>query len=95
MSHAARGLWIVIACAGLGLAAPAEADQAAAQACAKGLPPEAMTIYQDSAPYVSAGTDMRSLLKTRVKALILAGSVQRAMAHGSAVAACGCLKDLK
>jgi hypothetical protein len=95
MSHASRGLWIVIGCAALGLAAPAKADQAAAQACAKGLPPEAMTIYQDSAPYVSAGTDMRSLLKTRVKALILAGSVQRATAHGSAVAAYGCLKDLK
>jgi hypothetical protein len=95
MSYASRGLWIVIACAGLGLAAPAEADQAAAQACAKGLPPEAMTIYQDSAPYVSAGTDMRSLLKTRVKGLVMAGSVQPATARRSAVAAYGCLKDLK
>ncbi len=95
MSHAARGLWIVFAFAGLGLTGPAEADQAAAQACAKGLPPEATAIYQDAAPYVSADTDLRSLLKTRVKALVLAGSVQRATARGSAVAAYGCLKDLK
>jgi hypothetical protein len=95
MSHASRGLWIVIALAGLGLVAPARADQAAAIACARGLPPEANTIYQDSAPYVSSDTDMRSLLKTRVKALIMAGRVQPASAHSSAVAAYGCLKDLK
>ena len=54
-----------------------------------------MTIYRDSAPYVAPDTDMRSLLRTRVKALVMAGSVQRATAHGSAVAAYGCLKHLK
>jgi hypothetical protein len=98
MSNTSLGPWIISAFAGLvlGAAAPAEAaDQAASLACARGLPPEAMTIYQDSAPYVSSGTDMRSLLKTRVKALIMAGSVQRATARGSAVAAYGCLKHLK
>ena len=95
MSHASRSLWIVLALAGLGLAAPAEADQAGASACARGLPPEARAIYQDAAPYVSPTTDMRSLLKSRVKALVMAGAVQRATAHGSAVAAYGCLKHLK
>jgi hypothetical protein len=95
MIQASRGLWIVAALAGLSLAAPAQADQASAQACAKGLPPEAMTIFQDSAPYVTAGTDLRSLLQTRVKALVLDGSVQQDTARHSAVAAYGCLKDLK
>jgi hypothetical protein len=95
MSPASRSIFIVVALAGLGLAAPAEADQAAALACSRGLPPEASRIYQDAAPYVSPDTDMRSLLKTRVKALVMAGSVQRATAHASAVAAYGCLKDLK
>jgi hypothetical protein len=97
MSPASRSIFIVVVLAGLSLAlsAPAEADQAAALACSRGLPPEASRIYQDAAPYVSPDTDMRSLLKTRVKALVMAGSVQRATAHASAVAAYGCLKDLK
>ena len=95
MSHAPRGLWVAIALASLAFASAAQAGQVAAQACAKGLPPEAMTIYRDSAPYVAPDTDMRSLLRTRVKALVMAGSVQRATAHGSAVAAYGCLKHLK
>ncbi|WP_419758455.1 hypothetical protein [Acidisoma sp.] len=97
MSHR-PSLWLVVAAVSLGsvLAAPAQAeDQAAALACSKSLPPEAMTIYQDSAPYVSPDTDMRSLLRTRVKALIMAGSVQRATARGSAIAAYGCLRHLK
>ena len=95
MSHASRGLWTVMALTGLALAVPAHADQMAAQSCARGLPPEAVAIYRDSAPYVTPDTDLRSLLKTRVKALVLAGSVQRASARGSAMAAYGCLKDLK
>ena len=105
MYQAPRKLSTIVVLAGLGLAgivvagvaisSPAKADQASAQACAKGLPPEAMAIYRDSAPYVAPDTDMRSLLKTRVKALILEGSVQRATARTFARAAYGCLKDLK
>ena len=97
MSRPSRGLLTAIALAGLSLAfvPAARADQAAAQACASHLPPEAMTIYQDAAPNVTPGTDLRSLLKTRVKALVLAGSVQRTTARGSAIAAYGCLKHLK
>ena len=95
MAHAARSLCTLMMLAGLSLAAPARANQATAQACAKGLPPEAMTIYQDSAPYVAADTDLRTLLKARVKTLVMAGSVQRATARSSARAAYGCLKDLK
>jgi hypothetical protein len=98
MPYALRGLCIAVAA--LGLAAPAQtgrawADQASAQACAKTLQPEAVTIYRDSAPEVTPGTDLRSLLKIRVKALVMAGRVQRATAHASAVSAYGCLKRLK
>jgi hypothetical protein len=95
MPHRSRGLWMVVALAGLGFAAPAKADQTAAQACANGLPPEAMTIYQDAAPHVTPNTDVRSLLTTRVKALIVAGSVRRETARGSAKAAYACLKELQ
>jgi len=88
-----------MAVAGLALAAgvvpgPARADQAAASACAKTLPPEAMIIYQDAAPHVAPGTTMRSLLQSRVKALVLAGRVQRGTARRSAQTAYGCLKKI-
>ena len=101
MPHASRSVRIVVALSGVslsviaGLAAPARADQLAAASCARGLPSEAAAIYRDSAPEVTPDTDLRSLLKVRVKALVMSGSVQRASARGSAMSAYACLKDLK
>ncbi len=85
----------LVAIAGMGLATHARADQASSQACAKGLPPEAMTIYQAVAPQVTPSTDLLALMKSQVKTLVINGQVERASARGSAKLAYPCLKDLK
>jgi hypothetical protein len=92
-----RAIHVVVALAigAAGLAAPARADQASSQACAKTLPPEAMTIYRTLAPQVTPSTDLMSLMKSRVKMLVMQGQVDRASARGSAKQAYPCLKDLK
>jgi hypothetical protein len=84
-----------IVVAGFGLAAPARADQASSQTCAKTLPPEAMTIYRTLAPQVTPSTDLISLMKSQVKMLVMDGQVERATARSSAKQAYPCLKDLK
>jgi hypothetical protein len=85
----------LFAVAGTGLAAPARADQASSQACAKTLPPEAMTIYRTLAPQVTPSTDLMSLMKSQVKMLVMQGQVERATARSSAKQAYPCLKELK
>jgi hypothetical protein len=84
-----------LALSAFGFAAPAMADQAASQACAKTLPPEAMTIYRTLAPQVTPGTDLMGLMKSQVKMLVVNGQVQRATARSSAREAYPCLQDLK
>jgi hypothetical protein len=95
MPQASRGLCTFVALGSLALAAPAMADQASSQACAKSLPPEAMTIYRALAPQVTPGTDIVSLMRSQVKMLVMDGKVQRASARASAKAAYPCLKALK
>ena len=89
--------FFLAACA---LTAPAKADAATpdpakAEACAKTLPPEAMTIYQDVAPKTGPNTNLRSLLTSHTRLLVIAGRVQRGTARSSAYAAYACLKDLQ
>jgi hypothetical protein len=92
MSRVLVGLSAALA---LGCAAPAMADQASSQACAKTLPPESMTIYQAVAPQVTPSTDLLALMKSQVKTLVINGQVERASARASAKLAYPCLKDLK
>src|SRR5579875_2819517 len=91
----AASIVIAIALASSAGGARAWADQASASACATTLPPEAMTISRAVAPHVTPDGDLRSLLRTKVKAMVVDGQVQRATARKSADAAYGCLNDLK
>jgi hypothetical protein len=97
MTRASRTFWPAIALGALacGLAAPAKADQASAQACAQKLPPEAMTIYQATAPQVTPSTDLINLLKPTVRSLVMDGTVNQSTSRTSAKLAYPCLKDLK
>jgi hypothetical protein len=95
MSFFQRCLPAALLLAACALAAPAKADEAKAAACAKTLKPEAMTIYQDVAPKTGPNTDLRSLLTSHTRLLVIAGRVQRGTARSSAYAAYSCLKDLQ
>lgn len=79
----------------MSVAAPAHADQASAQACAQQLPPEAMTIYQATAPKITPTTDIIGVLKPTVRSLVMDGKVVQSTARASAKLAYPCLKDLK
>jgi hypothetical protein len=74
---------------------PALANQEAAAACAAKLQPEARTIYQATAPQVTAGTNLKVLLKSTTRSLVLGGKIARADARPSAFAAYPCLKQLQ
>lgn len=95
MSISPRYLCPALALAAFAFTMPAEASQAGAQACAKTLAPEASSIYEAVAPEVTPATDLRSALRTKVKAMAVEGEVQPATARASAIAAYGCLKQLK
>ena len=73
------------------LVSTAQADTKAAAACAEGLPSEAKVIYDDAAPASAKGGDIKALLTTRVRSLVIAGKVTRGTARSSAEAAGKCL----
>jgi hypothetical protein len=100
MSFSQRCLPAALLLAACALAAPAKADPAKpdpakAEACAKTLRPEALAIYQDVAPETGPNSDLRSLLKSHTRELVLAGRVQKGIARTAAYAAYGCLKHLQ
>lgn len=77
------------------LATSARADKAAAEACAAKLPTEAMAIYRDTAPAMTASVDLRTVITDHTKKLVMAGQVAQGTARDSAVAAGKCLASLQ
>jgi hypothetical protein len=86
---------VIVAVAAIGQVPSAHADALQAAACSRGLSPEAMIIYQATAPKVSPGTSLYSVLKPTVMSLVRGHQVQKGSAHASAVAAGACLKQLE
>lgn len=76
---------------GAGIAMPAHADRAAADACAKALPPLAHDIYDAVLPDLKPDDDLRAALKAKVRPMVISGKVTRDEAKPSAVAAGKCL----
>lgn len=97
MSLVSRSLWPTIALAGLAcsLAAPAFANQATAEACAKKLSPESLTIFQAVAPKVTPTTNLADVMKPTVRGMVMEGLVSAQTARESAMATVPCLKQLK
>jgi hypothetical protein len=87
----------LIAAAGVLLCAfagPAFADAAGAASCAAGLNADAKTIYDATAPNVTAGADLRALITTQTKSLVMNGTIGRGGAKTAAEAAGACLAML-
>lgn len=75
------------------LAAPrAQADLAAANACAAGLSKDARTIFDATLPQVGPGVDLRAVVTSTTRHLAMSGTIARDTARGSATEAAGCLK---
>lgn len=75
-------------------AGPAFADAAGAATCAAGLDADAKAIYDATAPSVAPGADLRALVTTQTKSLVMAGTIGRGGAKAAAEAAGACLAML-
>jgi hypothetical protein len=73
----------------------AHAAKPEADTCAASLPAEAKTIYTAVSPSVSSGIDLRALVKEKVTAMVMAGTVARSTARASATTAGKCLVMLQ
>jgi len=82
-----------VAAAALSLsAAPSFADRAAADSCAAKLPADSKLIYAASIGAVAPGADLREVVRTRTRSLVMDGKVNRGQAQSAAQAAGDCLK---
>ncbi len=80
--------------ASFALAAPAFADPASGEACAKTLTPPALMIYQAASPEMRPDTDMEKLLRRKTMPLVMLGDMNMATARPAAIAASTCLREL-
>jgi hypothetical protein len=78
-----------------GLAAPALADAAAGDRCAKSLPPDAKMIYRDAAPDLTRSTTIRAVLTSHVRRMVFEGRIKLSDARPAATAAAACLQALQ
>ncbi|SHO63362.1 hypothetical protein SAMN02745172_01357 [Pseudoxanthobacter soli DSM 19599] len=88
---------VVLAAAVAAIIAPgaAFADAASAGACAQKLAPDARQIYDATAPQVTPGVDLKSVVTTATKKLAMAGTISRGDARSSAMSAVQCLQQLQ
>ena len=77
------------------LPAAAQADQAAATACASPLTSDGRMIYNKTAPTVTAKTDIKNAVTGTTRPLVMTGTMSRDVARPAAEAARECLKLLK
>ena len=74
-------------------AVPSFADRAGADKCAAGLPANSKLIYAASITGVKTGIDLKDLVRSKTRSLVMEGKVVRAEAQGAAEAAGSCLKQ--
>lgn len=87
-----------IMCLSLGIAAmsgTAFADEVKSGACAASLSHTGKTIFEAVAPSVEADTDLKKLLKKKVRPLVMSGKLKRKDAKANAPLAGECLLLLK
>jgi hypothetical protein len=88
-------LRLFILAASVVTASAAFADQPAGTACAGGLDAESKVIYDAVAPQVTPSTNLRDVVTSTTRSLVIKGEVQRSSAKTSAEAAGTCLEKLK
>lgn len=71
------------------------AGKAEGDACATGLSGPSKKIYDAVAPEATSASDLRGLVKSKVRKMVFAGEIKRSTAKASAEAAGPCLKKLK
>lgn len=86
---------VILAFLVLALPAAVQADQAAASACANQLSKDGRTIYDKTAPTVTAKTDIKAAVTSTTRPLVMNGTMSRDAARPAAEAAGECLKLLQ
>jgi len=77
------------------MSATAFGDKMNPETCAASLSPTGKTIYDAVAPYVEAETNLKKLLKKKVRPLVISGKLKRKDAKENALLAGECLLLLK
>ena len=72
---------------------PSLASKASADACAAKLSPDAKQIYAASIGSVAPGIDMKEVVRSKTRALVIGGKLSRDAARPAAEAAGACLKQ--
>ena len=76
-------------------ASPAVTEGASGESCAAKLPPDASSVYQAAAPDMHHDTDLPSLLRGKVMAMVMGGQLRRSAARPAAEQAAACLQMLR
>ncbi len=73
---------------------PSFASRAAADACAAKLPANSQMIYAATVTDVAPGVDMRDVVRSKTRSLVMGGKLSRGEAEAAAEAAGACLKQV-
>jgi hypothetical protein len=85
---------LIVAAAAFSLTSvPSYASRASADACAAKLSPEAKQIYAASIGSVGSGANMKEVVRSKTRALVIGGKLSRGAARPAAEAAGACLKQ--
>ncbi|MDP2411786.1 MAG: hypothetical protein Q8M26_16055 [Pseudolabrys sp.] len=85
----------VLAAVALGLfAGPSLASRAAADACAAKLPANSQMIYAATVADVAPGVDLKDVVRSKTRSLVISGKLSRGDAEPAAEAAGACLKQV-
>ncbi|SFK52241.1 hypothetical protein [Methylocapsa palsarum] len=71
------------------------ADRQAADACAASLTSDSSAIYRATVARISPGVDVRDIVRSVTRAMVMSGTLDRAGAKPAAEAAGACLKLLR
>ncbi|HEY5305594.1 MAG TPA: hypothetical protein VIJ52_02850 [Pseudolabrys sp.] len=74
---------------------PSFADRASADACATKLPANAQMVYAATIGSVTPTADLKSIVRSKTRSLVMDGKLKRAEAKDAATAAGDCLKEAK
>lgn len=89
-----RCTFLLLTAAALSLSvSPSFASKASADACAAKLSPPAKQIYAASVGSVAPGVDMKEVVRSKTRAMVMGGKLSRGQARPAAEAAGTCLKQ--
>jgi hypothetical protein len=73
-------------------AVPSFANRAAADKCAARLSSDAKLVYTATVSSVKPGADLKDIVRSKTRGLVMAGQLNRGKARNAAMAAGNCLK---